>query len=438
MVPIVETLSQWVWQATWAATVLALLVLLVQRVFRHRLTPAWRYGLWLLVVARLALPIWPESPWSVFNLARIPRDSARQVWHEAQGPSLEEGQALTRDVDAASLRPSTLADSASHTSAPAVPAAGLPTNRVKARTHIWPSTAPVLIRACRWLWFAVAMVFAGRLLWDYGRLRLRLNREPRLKAQALLDCWTEAERLMRTRRRLDLVETDLIQSPAIFGLIRGRLLLPRDLTARFSDAELRYVFLHELAHLKRGDLFVNWLMTMLQVLHWFNPVIWLALGRMRADRELACDTLALSVTQEEDRRPYGQTIIKLLEGLARPASVPGLVGILEDQSQIHRRIQMIAGFKRTQRRPLLAAMLVAVLGLVALTDAQNRYEGGKPQEKTRSTPTKETSPANAADSEKPEQPPYPARTFNSKLAFRVSVRETSTAGGSRHIGDTRW
>jgi len=177
---------------------------------------------------------------------------------------------------------------------------------------------------------------------------------------------------MRTRRQLDLIETDLIQSPAIFGLIRGRLLLPRGLTARFSGPELRYVFLHELAHLKRGDLFVNWLMTVLQVLHWFNPVIWFALGRMRADRELACDTLALSVTQEEDRKPYGQTIIKLLEGFARPAAVPGLVGILEDKRQMHRRIQMIAKFKRTSRQPWLAVVLVAVLGLIALTDAQTK------------------------------------------------------------------
>ncbi len=52
----VESLFDWVWTASWQASVLALLVLLLQRMLGTRLNPRWGYALWLLVLARLVLP----------------------------------------------------------------------------------------------------------------------------------------------------------------------------------------------------------------------------------------------------------------------------------------------------------------------------------------------------------------------------------------------
>ena len=122
----------------------------------------------------------------------------------------------------------------------------------------------------------------------------------------------------------------------------ARLLLPRGMAAEFDRSELRYIFLHELAHVRRGDLWINCIVTLLQILHWFNPLIWLGFARMRSDRELACDEMALQHTGEMEAEAYGMTIIKLLKGIQRPAAMPGLVGILEDRTQMRRRILRIA------------------------------------------------------------------------------------------------
>src|SRR5439155_14936998 len=102
--------------------------------------------------------------------------------------------------------------------------------------------------------------------------------------------------------------------------------------------------LHELAHLKRRDLWLNWLIALLQILHWFNPLIWFGFARWRADRELACDALALEAAGEGQNHEYGQTILRLLENFTHRAAAPGLVGILEDKRHLHRRIGMIATF----------------------------------------------------------------------------------------------
>src|ERR1035441_3328824 len=63
-------------KASWHAAVLILLVLTVQWAFGRRLSPRWRYGLWLLVIARLALPWTIPSSVSVFNLLSLPKASA--------------------------------------------------------------------------------------------------------------------------------------------------------------------------------------------------------------------------------------------------------------------------------------------------------------------------------------------------------------------------
>ena len=101
----------------------------------------------------------------------------------------------------------------------------------------------------------------------------------------------------------------------------------------------------------------------------FNPVVWFGFARMRADRELACDALAISSAHEEEAKDYGRTIIKLLETLLRPSALPGLVGIMEDKNQMQRRIRMIAAFKKTRRWSVPALLVMLALALTGLTDA---------------------------------------------------------------------
>jgi bla regulator protein BlaR1 len=170
-----------------------------------------------------------------------------------------------------------------------------------------------------------------------------------------------------------LIESEEVESPAVYGLWRKWLLLPDGVFERFSTAELRCIFLHELAHIKRGDLGVNWLVAGLRVLHWFNPVLWLAWARMRADRELATDALALAHVRESDHTSYGETILKVLEGLTGDRPMPGLVGIVENKAQLKQRLAAIARpGKYWKWAGLTVAVLLAGLGLTGAQTEKNR------------------------------------------------------------------
>jgi Zn-dependent protease with chaperone function len=134
--------------------------------------------------------------------------------------------------------------------------------------------------------------------------------------------------------------------------------------------ELRYVFIHELAHLKQRDIYLGWLMALLHVAHWFNPLIWFAFSRIRADREIACDRLAISTMEPDEPHKYGRTIVSLLESFSQTRYLPSVAGILEETCQMERRIKMIADYRKTPRPRWAGTMLLlAVLACIVLTNA---------------------------------------------------------------------
>ncbi|MDA1278375.1 MAG: hypothetical protein O2960_30650, partial [Verrucomicrobia bacterium] len=222
------------------------------------------------------------------------------------------------------------------------------------------------------IWFLGVLVLSTRLAWGNYLFELQLRRRRPIAEPAVLALFEECRQTMDIRRPLTLLEAPELDGPALFGCFRLKLLLPEKMIEAFSPAELRHVFLHELAHIRRWDAAVNWLTTILQTLHWFNPALWFAFHRMRADREVACDELALARANEAESKPYGQTVLKVLEGFTGPTAIPGLVGILEDKTQIKRRIHMIAQFKKNSAWPVLATVVLMGLGLGSLTDAQTQ------------------------------------------------------------------
>jgi bla regulator protein blaR1 len=164
------------------------------------------------------------------------------------------------------------------------------------------------------------------LAWGTATFARRLRREPAVREPRTLALLDDCRAVVGTNAPLKLVETDQVDSPALFGFRRLILLPPAGTIRCLKPSELRHVFLHELAHMRRGDMLLNWLTTFLQALHWFNPVIWFAFARMRADREMACDAMALDRGGSIDRSAYGATILKLVSGLNSTPPAPGLVG----------------------------------------------------------------------------------------------------------------
>lgn len=368
----------WLLKSSAQAAVLVLVVLAVQWLFR-RLPARWRHALWWLVVIRLVLPVTPSSGLSLFHWAgwRAAPSEPRLAMPSVGSPAMLRAPApdLPPGVPTPTLaRPPSqpVVRSPERTAPVNVASASLPETPSGSDTSLMraaPMSAPGRTALLGWLWLAGIGVLAIRLGFVVVRMRRVLAGATRVEEDAVIRVLEQSCRLMGVRQPPPLFTTTAVSSPALCGLWRPRLLLPPGFVARFTPHELRLVFLHELAHLQRRDIAVNWLLTLLQLVHWFNPLVWIAFHRMRTDSELACDAKALSVAEDGAQRAYGQTIIKLLEGAAPPSVMPGVVGILEDRNQMKHRIRMIARFRPTRGRAGLAGVAAVVLGWVCLTDA---------------------------------------------------------------------
>ncbi|MCV2362821.1 M56 family metallopeptidase [Paucibacter sp. DJ1R-11] len=126
-------------------------------------------------------------------------------------------------------------------------------------------------------------------------------------------------------------------SPALLGCWRPRLVLPSDFAQRFSAEERSLVLAHEQGHAARHDNALRALAWGLAALQWFNPLVWLALPRLRQDQELACDAQVLA------RRPeawpvYAQALLKA-QGL--PSAVPPLATAWQSTHPLIERIAML-------------------------------------------------------------------------------------------------
>jgi beta-lactamase regulating signal transducer with metallopeptidase domain len=362
--------AAWVWLVSWQASVVAALVLLTQWLFRKRLSPGARHALWMLVLVRLALPLSVGSPLSVFNVNRLKATPGPWDMPFAHASFRVNQPPTARPSSAADLPSITWEEVPSATALSSTPGmGGQPSRPVPAHP---PASASARLRlTLAWVWIAGVGLLAARLVWQNGRFVARLRNASLITDSEVLQVLHRSAQIMALRRVPRVYETVAVQSPAVYGLLRPRVLLPAGMATVFSRRDLHFVFLHELAHVKRWDMAVNWLVAVLQIAHWFNPVLWFAFARMRTDREPACDALVLSRSNDGENQFYGETIIKILSGLARPTPMPNLVGIAEDMRQMQERMRLIARFRRAPSRRMLALLVFGVLAVVTLTDARS-------------------------------------------------------------------
>ncbi|MBQ7398694.1 MAG: M56 family metallopeptidase [Clostridia bacterium] len=153
--------------------------------------------------------------------------------------------------------------------------------------------------------------------------------------------------------------SDKIKTPALYGIIKPKIILPIE----YEASELKYILLHERAHMKRKDNFIRLLALVVVCLHWLNPLAWLMLKLLYSDIELACDELVLSKCNEAERKEYAYTLLHTAEKTnVFAASFGG--------AKIRLRIENVLSYKKVSLASWVAfsALLISI-AYILLTNA---------------------------------------------------------------------
>ncbi len=161
--------------------------------------------------------------------------------------------------------------------------------------------------------------------------------------------------------RIRCYTTDCLTSSCLYGIPgREAIYLTTDIT---EDAKkLRHVVTHELCHRKHGDSFWAVLRSILLCVYWMNPLVWAAVVLSKRDCELACDEAALLILGEEERIPYGETLLSILTGKRRLSDIACTATTMNGSGKsVKERIKFIANKPKVLGAAVVTALILALL-----------------------------------------------------------------------------
>lgn len=355
----------WVIKTSIMAGILAIVILFARYIFKDKLGAKWHFAIWVLLIIRLLIPFSMESPISIYNFASPaiskiegPMQLSPEAVQETQNSTLNNDDSVLKSIDTGGN------------------SQGIPekdnTQGEMLRTEAHPFEWRDLFSL---IWITVGFILFFLILAKNIIFYLKVKDEPPTEDIRVLKPMDRSRDILHIKKVVPVIISKAVKTPCLFGVFKPKVYLPEVIAREISEENLRYVFLHELSHYKRKDILINWIAVASQVMHWFNPVIWFCLDRMREDCELACDSYALTHLSEDEYEMYGLSIIKLLS-MSRKMWVPAATGFFGSSSKkkILRRIKSIKMFKRPKLLWTIAAIAVIIcLGIIGLSNSKPVY-----------------------------------------------------------------
>ncbi|MEO7072516.1 MAG: M56 family metallopeptidase, partial [Rhodanobacter sp.] len=285
--------------------------------------------------------------------------------------------------------------------APAVMPAAVSVVTLAADATLMPVAAPALSwragLATLWLALVVLQLLLACRQWRQARHVLRASRPVRDTALLAL-CSRQAQRL-GLRRCPQLRSSDAITSPQVSGLWRPVVLLPTGRALSVDEAAMALA--HELAHVRRGDLWLAWVPALAQCLFCFHPLVRWAMREYALNRESACD--AQVVQHAAAPQDYGRLLLRL--GVAQPMHA-GLAGASPSFHNLKRRLTMLQQTAHQPSSRTRGWLLVALIALIGVLPYRVTATGAGKPPVAPTPPT--TTPMPASPTPAPTPAPAPA------------------------------
>ena len=160
-------------------------------------------------------------------------------------------------------------------------------------------------------WALIAALAAARVALGCCRLRWLRRNSVAITTSDLHPALRETVARIKTNRSVAICTSPEVRVPTAIGFFKPIILIPEWALQELSAEELKVVLLHEFAHLRRRDDWTNLAQKMVRVIFFFHPAVWWIERRLSLEREMACDDLVLSET--ENPHAYAECLVALAE-----------------------------------------------------------------------------------------------------------------------------
>lgn len=154
-----------------------------------------------------------------------------------------------------------------------------------------------------------------------------------------------------------LYESDRVYSPFVLGIIKPKIYIPFHL----NKSEQEYVIRHEQCHIMRGDHLVKPFAYFVVILHWFNPMVWIAFHYMCKDMEMSCDEKVIRSTGNAIKKEYCMSLLSF----ATAKQPGGLSPLAFGETSVKTRIKNVMKFKKPKGGVLVVVAFLCILFVVS-------------------------------------------------------------------------
>ena len=372
-----------------SSSLLILVLVALRKLLRGKISLHLQYALWLIVAVRLLVPV--QFGTASFSLSSISEKPEQAVQTLMQQPI---GAAQTQQAAPAEPPVQTVQDQPVQTqNLPAqaqnvqditqMPSAGAPqteqTDALEAESSAADGVTVGQVLKIVWLvgvgltalWFVMVNV-------AFRRKALR-----GAKAVETEDC------------PLPVYVSEHILSPCLLGSLRPRILLTKQ--AMQDERTMRHVLAHETTHYRHGDHIWALVRAICLCAYWFDPLVWWAASLSLRDCELACDEGTIKRLGEEERLPYGKTLLGMIANAGRARNLlQTATTMARSKKQTRERVEMIV------KKPKKLIIAVICLLLVLIVTVGCTFTGG---EKIKNEPSQTPSAAQDESTVPSENPP---------------------------------
>ena len=255
------------------------LLLLLKPITAKKLPARWQYCVWIIVLISMVLPAYKLIPKKeAQKLAIVPQNQTVQTETQPQ-EEINPDTVVTYDTP------------------------------IEYReVNLLPKIQIRLFDLIAYIWGTGVLIFSLVIIISYFRFLCRKNKN----AVKISDnkIFSEVKNELKIKRHIRLKASSDIGSPMLVGILFPTVYIP---CLEIPDDNMRMVLLHELTHYKRKDLLVKWFAVLVNAVHWFNPLCYLACAALSEACEVSCDMAVTKNMSEDEQKLYMQTILNLVE-----------------------------------------------------------------------------------------------------------------------------
>ncbi len=327
-----------------SGSIMAFLLFAFKPLLKNRVSKAFLYYIWLLVLLRLILPV--TSPVNVMDA--IPH--ARQPNTETAGraythTAAEQGAGNSGASINTQVAPAEQTDNGI-TNSPHAAAAEPP-------LPVWDFIKNNLL----WLWLSGSIISFGWFIISYAYYSRRIKRTCFKSNKDDIELF----RQMAGNSRVRLTCSSNVTTPVLIGVIKPVIILPRFAYVHNAmEKELRNILRHELTHYRRKDILYKWFVVAVTSLHWFNPLMVLIRKEIGKACELSCDETVISNMSAIEMRQYGNTLLTFSAAKKYPAGIPATT-LSEGKAELKERLVSIMKYRKKSAWLISLIFMMAVM-----------------------------------------------------------------------------